>query len=55
LSILVQSRFVTFTINGIDVHTANVADLDTRGIAGYRVNHNLDVYLGPLTIRPLKP
>jgi len=53
LSILVQGGVVTFLINGKQVHTGRAADLDTQGIVGYRVNHNLDVHLGPIGINPI--
>ena len=53
LSILVQGGQVKFLVNGKEVHAAGAADLDTRGIVGYRVNHNLDVHLGPLGIHPI--
>ena len=53
LSILVQGGQVKFLINGKEVHSASAVDLDTRGIVGYRVNHNLDVQLGALGIHPM--
>jgi len=53
LSILVQGGNVRFMVNGKDVYTGKAADLDTRGVVGYRVNHNLDVHLGPLGIHKL--
>jgi hypothetical protein len=53
LSILVQGGNVRFMVNGKEVYTGKAADLDTRGVVGYRVNHNLDVHLGPLGIHKL--
>ncbi len=50
LSIAVGHGTVTFRVNGKDVYTAKAADLDTQGIVGYRVNHNLDVHLSALGI-----
>lgn len=50
LSILVGGGRVSFMVNGTEVYTADAAGLDTRGVVGYRVNHNLDVHLGPLGI-----
>ncbi|MGH7699203.1 MAG: hypothetical protein ACREMJ_01585 [Gemmatimonadales bacterium] len=53
LSIAVQGGTVTFMVNGQRVHQASARDVDTAGIVGYRVNHNLDVHLGPLGIHPM--
>jgi hypothetical protein len=53
LSILVRGGEVSFMVNGKEVHKARAADVDTSGIVGYRVNHNLDVHLGPLGIHPV--
>jgi hypothetical protein len=50
LSIIVERGQVKFLINGKEVHSTGAADLDTQGIVGYRVNHNLDVRLGPLGV-----
>lgn len=50
LSVAVAGGKVTFYVNGTEVHSANAADLDVNGIVAYRVNHNLDVHLGPLGI-----
>jgi len=53
LSILVRGGKVTFQVNGKEVYSAPAAGLDTRGIVGYRVNHNLDVHLSALGIHKL--
>jgi len=53
LGILVQGGKVSFQVNGKEVYAAKAADLDTQGIAGYRVNHNLDVHLSALGIHRL--
>lgn len=53
LSILVQGSKVRFQVNGKEVYSASAADLDTQGIVGYRVNHNLDVHLSSLGIHKL--
>jgi hypothetical protein len=53
LSIQVQGGKVVFMVNGQAVHTADAGDVDTAGIVGYRVNHNLDVHLGPIGIHRL--
>ncbi len=53
LSMLVRGGRVSFTVNGKEVHAADAAGIDTRGVVGYRVNHNLDLHLGPLGIHKL--
>jgi hypothetical protein len=53
LSIQVQGGKAKFMVNGKEVHTADAATLDVSGVVGYRVNHNLDVHLGPLGIHKL--
>lgn len=53
LSVLVRGGRVSFMVNGKEVYAADAAGLDTRGVVGYRVNHNLDVHLGPLGIHKL--
>lgn len=50
LTIRVTGPTVSFLVNGTPVYTANAADVDLRGVVGYRVNHNLNVHLGPLAI-----
>ena len=50
LSIQVQGGKVKFMVNGKEVYTGDAANLDVNGVVGYRVNHNLDVHLGPLGI-----
>ncbi|MGH7530841.1 MAG: hypothetical protein ACREMN_10710 [Gemmatimonadales bacterium] len=52
-SIQVQGGRISFMVNGKEVHGGNAADFDTAGVVGYRVNHNLDVHLGPLGIHKL--
>jgi hypothetical protein len=53
LSILVQGGKAKFMVNGKEVYTGDAANLDVNGVVGYRVNHNLDVHLGPLGIHKL--
>src|SRR5213594_506518 len=53
LSIQVQAGKAKFMVNGKEVYTGDAANLDVNGIVGYRVNHNLDVHLGPLGIHKL--
>lgn len=54
LSVLVQGGKVSFMVNGKEVHAANAGDVDTAGIVGYRVNHDLDVHLGPIGIHRIR-
>ena len=53
LSILVQGGKAKFMVNGKEVYSGDVANLDVNGVVGYRVNHNLDVHLGALGIHKL--
>ena len=53
LSILVQGGKAKFMVNGKEVYTGDAASLDVNGVVGYRVNHNLDVHLGPLGIHKM--
>ncbi len=50
LTIRIKSADATFMVNGKQVYKANASDVDANGIAGFRVNHNLTVHLGPLQI-----
>ena len=36
---------IDFKVNGETVHTADVKDMNIKGIVGLRVNHNLDVHI----------
>lgn len=51
LSVLVTKDKVTFRVNGQEVYSAPAASLDTDGIAGLRVNHNLSVHVEALEIK----
>jgi hypothetical protein len=51
LSVEVRGGKAKYMVNGKEVHTGDAADLN--GVVGYRVNHNLDVHLGPLGIHKL--
>src|SRR5439155_13831161 len=53
LSIQVQGGKAKFMVNGKEVYTADAANVDVNGVVGYRINHNLDVHLGPLGIHKL--
>ena len=50
LAIRVAGSRVSFLVNGQEVYKANATDVDVNGVFGYRVNHNLNVHLGPLTV-----
>jgi hypothetical protein len=50
LSVAVEGAMVRFRVNGTDVFHAPAAELDVRGLVGYRVNHNLDVQIGTLEV-----
>jgi hypothetical protein len=45
LSIAVAPDKVRFLVNGTEVHTAAPSQVDASGIAGLRVNHNLNVHI----------
>ena len=45
LSIVVAPDKVRFLVNGTEVHSATPAQVDASGIAGLRVNHNLNVHV----------
>ncbi|HJQ64844.1 MAG TPA: hypothetical protein VJ816_00635 [Gemmatimonadales bacterium] len=49
LTIRVANGKASFLVNGTEVYTTDAANVDVSGIVGYRVNHNLNVHLGPLT------
>jgi len=51
LTVVVEGGSATFLVNGKQVHVARADELDTGGVVGYRVNHNLDLHLGPITIQ----
>jgi hypothetical protein len=53
LSVEVRAGRARFMVNGKEVYAADATGLDTRGVVGYRVNHNLDVHLGALGIHKL--
>ncbi|MCC7416354.1 MAG: hypothetical protein IT176_04370 [Acidobacteria bacterium] len=51
LSIKVAGDKVSFLVNGTEVGSAPAADVDTSGIAGLRVNHNLSVHVDGFAIK----
>ena len=51
LQVAVGADSVRFSVNGTRVAAFPKAQMgDTDGLYGYRVNHNLDVQLGPITL-----
>ena len=59
LSIVVGADKVSFVANGVEVSSLPRAQLDgmgqgTAGIAGVRVNHNLDVHVDGFAVTPAK-
>lgn len=51
LSVLVGIGKVSFRVNGQEVFTAPAASLDTEGVVGLRVNHNLSVHVENLEVK----
>lgn len=45
LSVSIKGGKVSFMANGKEVYSAAAADVDTKGVAGVRINHNLSVHL----------
>jgi len=50
LSVLIKDGKVSFMANGKEVYSGNAADLDTKGIVGARINHNLSIHLSKLQV-----
>jgi hypothetical protein len=51
LAIEVGKDKVRFLVNGTEVTTADAAKVDTAGIAGLRINHNLNVHVEGFTVK----
>lgn len=51
LSIVVGPERVSFRANGTEVFSAARGDVDTNGVAGLRVNHNLDLHIDGFTVK----
>jgi hypothetical protein len=45
LAVAVGSDRVRFLVNGTEVSSARPADVDTSGMVGLRINHNLNVHI----------
>lgn len=48
LTIRVANGRASFLVNGTEVYATDAANVDVSGVVGYRVNHNLNVHLGPI-------
>ncbi|MEO8198883.1 MAG: hypothetical protein ABI679_00045 [Gemmatimonadota bacterium] len=53
ISFLVKPDSVDFMVNGKTVYTAPASAVDTKGIIGFRVNHNLNLHIEALGVHPL--
>ena len=51
LSVAVGKDKVSFRVNGQEVYSAPAATVDTDGIAGLRINHNLSIHVESLEVR----
>jgi hypothetical protein len=51
LAIDVTKDKVRFLVNGTEVSTADAAQVDTAGIAGLRINHNLNVHVEGFAVK----
>jgi hypothetical protein len=52
LAVEVGKDKVRFLVNGIEVASADSTRVDTAGLAGLRVNHNLNVRVEGFTVKP---
>jgi hypothetical protein len=50
LSVSIKGDAVSFMANGKEVHSAKAADVDTKGVAGVRVNHNLSIHIQTMQV-----
>jgi len=50
LSVQVKDGKVSFMANGKEVYSAPAGDLDTKGVVGLRINHNLSVHVAKLEV-----
>ncbi len=51
LAIDVTKDKVRFLVNGTEVSTADAAQVDTAGVAGVRINHNLNVHVAGFAVK----
>jgi hypothetical protein len=52
VSVVVGKDGVSFRVNGQQVYLAPVKEIDTDGVIGLRVNHNLSLHIENLEIKP---
>jgi hypothetical protein len=52
VSVVVGKDGVSFRVNGQQVYLAPAREIDTEGIVGLRVNHNLSLHIENLAIKP---
>jgi hypothetical protein len=50
LTVLIKDGKVSFMANGKEVYSAAAADVDTKGVVGARINHNLSVHIEKLQV-----
>jgi hypothetical protein len=50
LTIRVANGKASFRVNGTEVYVTDAANVDVKGIVGYRINHNLNIHLDPIAI-----
>jgi opacity protein-like surface antigen len=50
LTVLIKDGKVSFMVNGTEVHSASAADVDTKGVVGARINHNLSIHIEKLQV-----
>ena len=51
LAVKVASDKVSFLVNGTEVASVPASDVDANGIAGLRVNHNLNVHIDGFSVK----
>lgn len=54
LAVEVGANKIIFRVNGTEVHSLPRAGVETAGIAGIRVNHNLDVHIDGFAVTAAK-
>jgi opacity protein-like surface antigen len=50
LSVQIKGGKVSFMANGKELYSANAADVDTKGVVGVRINHNLSIHLEKMEV-----
>jgi len=50
LAVSVNGGKASFTVNGKEVYSTDASKIDTNGIVGLRVNHNLDVHVAGFAV-----